>query len=158
MPWAHCSCVSFGVHSRACFGPQQTHSSKKTFISLCAGRTIKESRRLIFRLLLFLTKLLKTKTEELAFHDQMDFFPPVFLLETALPCFVSGVYPQAKSDSVDRHQAKIAVGSLRCVDLGQPQKNGQLEDCVTTQSCSEMQSCHWLDPSWFWTRVVTVSY
>lgn len=124
MPWTHCNCVSFGVHSRACFDPQQTPSTKKTFLSLCAGRIIKECGRLIFRLLLFLTKLLKTKTEELAFLDQMYFFPPVFLLEMALPRFVSGVYPQAKSDSVDRHQAKNAVGFLRCVDLGQPQKMG----------------------------------
>lgn len=71
---------------------------------------------------------------------------------------MSGVYPQAKSDLVDRQQAKSAVGSLSCVDLGQPQKNGQMKDCVTTQSWSETQSCHWLDPSLLWTSVMAVFY
>lgn len=69
-------------------------------------------------------KTVKNKNRRISFPQPNVFFPPVFLLEMALPCFVSGVYPQAKSDSVDRHQAKNAVGFLRCVDLGQPQKMG----------------------------------
>lgn len=65
-----------------------------------------------FVILLFLTRLLKTKTEELSFRDQaywFFFFLPVFLLEMPLSCFVNAIYPQAKSDWVDRHQGKNDV-------------------------------------------------
>lgn len=142
---------------QALFSPHKTHSSKKD-VFLYAGRIIQQNGRLIFRLLLFLTWLLKTKPEELPFHDPVSvFFFSSFPPGNGMALFCQGVYPQAV-------WLGRQISSEKCCGLPQlfgprsAPENGHLSGCDISQSCSETPYCQWLDPSFFRTRVMSVFY
>lgn len=66
----------------------------------------------LFRYFVISDKTVKNKNRRIIFpwpSVLVFFFLPVFLLEMPLSCFVNAIYPQAKSDWVNRHQGKNDV-------------------------------------------------